>query len=314
MTLVRFRTATLTSTLAAVAVGGCGQARERQFTAIEAPAAALPAVGEYGDATLGTAFTSLTLRGRAGGPRDASTLDPRCSGNIEREAQPGHILAVLEPSPLTLAVTPEGTGVVDTTLVVADADGNVRCADDDASLDAALADMFEPGAYRVWVGTTGNAAIPYTLTVTAGVHTVDPLVLGGRFPQPILSGVEPPRTDDGTFGGLALPVDTAPGVLTGQAGGTRQAHELAPECRGWVAMVPGHAIEVAASMELTVRVQSDDDTTVAIVGPGDAVTCADDEDGLNPVVRRRFEPGRYVVYVGAFEEAAAPTYTLTVSR
>ena len=113
---------------------------------------------------------------------------------------------------------------------------------------------------------------------------------------------------------IAEVISTAPGVLTGQAGGTRQAHELAPECRGWVAMVPGHAIEVASSMELTVRVQSDDDTTMVIVGPADASVCADDDDGLNPVVRRRFEPGRYVVYVGAFEEAAGPTYTLTVSR
>lgn len=297
--------------LVAALLAACSE-RQQRHGATAADPVDPRATGRHGDLTVGPAFTSAELRGSAGGPRDARDLGDACRGHIT--ADPGHIVHVDEPALLTFDVTPDGSGVLDTTLAVVGPDGAASCADDTRDLDPMVAGLFEPGDYRVWVGVTGDVAAPYRLGVQAGVHTPEPLTLGGRFPAPIRDGAPAARIDDGAFGGVRFATDTAAVELPGQAGGTRPGTDLAPTCRGWFPAVPSHAVLIDADVELTLHVHSDGDTTLALVAPAGEVTCADDEDGLDPVIRRSMPPGRYSIYVGAYDEQAAPTYSLLVSR
>ncbi len=269
--------------------------------------------GRDDNLTVGSAFEVADIEGTADGTRQLRSLGAPCDALVLEQGV-NHVLQVNAEQPLTLTVDPLGVGNVDLLIAVQAPDETWSCADDANSLDPVFAGMFAEGAHRVFVGTMRNTIVPYALNVRAGVHTPDPIELGGRFPAPVTDGDAPTRTEDGTFGGLQVPANAAAARLPGQAGGTREASGLQARCNGFIAQVPDHVIEVAAPQELTFRVQSEGDTTLLIQGPNDVILCADDEDGLNPVVRTMFQIGRYGVYVGAYQETESPAYTLTVSR
>lgn len=301
----------------AIAVTGCrgdDTAPARPEAPAEEPAA--EGTGRDGDLHIGDAFQGVVLEGTGDGTRDLQAVSEGaadCVGLVLDEGR-NHRVRVDSAQALTLEATPLGVGTVDLLLAVRGQDGTWRCADDATSLDPIFADRFEPGTYDIFVATAGNTIVPYSLRIRPGVHVPDPIALGGRFPAPITDGTPAERTAEGTFGGLRVPGGVAAATLPGQAGGTRPAGAVDPLCKGFIAQTPDHVIELTAAMELTFRVRSDGDTTLAIQGPAGGTWCADDEDGLNPVVRDAFTAGRYSVYVGTYIEGEAPSYTLTVTR
>jgi hypothetical protein len=120
----------------------------------------------------------------------------------------------------------------------------------------------------------------------------------------------------------ARPVLTlAPGFSVlhqdGVSGGTEPASRLGvaldgTPCVGNLSESPDHTLVVESTVEATLAVLSDADTTLVVQGPG-GLYCNDDFEGLNPGLRASLTPGTWSVYVGNFSLEEGPTpYTLTV--
>lgn len=261
---------------------------------------------------VGPHFTALEITGQTRGQREAADLYDGCVGLIG--PSPERTLRVDGDQPLTMTVTPRGRGFLDLTLVVVGPDGTAHCADDGDTLDPVLAQVWDAGEYDVYVGVRSDEVASWALTLRQGIHSEDGFSLGSVFPPPVQEGDPPEPMDEGTFGGLRVRPGTGPATLEGQAGGTRRALDLGAECAGWIAPAPDHVVEITAPEELTFRVRSSDDTTLVVRGPGDAVFCRDDDEGLDPVLRQVFAPGTWHVYVGAYDEDVTAPYRLTVSR
>jgi hypothetical protein len=271
--------------------------------------------GTDGDLTIGRAFDGYELSGTAGGPQAADELGPTCAGFIPDNERGNHLLVVEEEQALTLVAAPNGIGVMDLVLAIKLPDGTWVCADDSNDLNPVAARMFPDGEYRVYVGTHSDATAPYLLTIRPGIYTPDPIVLGGRFPAPITEGRPAERTAEGTYGGVVFGADSAQALLTGQAGGSRSAADVQQGCGGWIAQVPDHIVDISEQTEMTFRIRSATDTTLLIIGPFESKVCADDADGLNPVIRGTMLPGRYRVFVGTYEQLdTTAEYTLSISR
>lgn len=282
---------------------------------------AAPAAGGSGQAAavepddlilVGQHFTALEVIGQTRGQRESAELYDGCVGLIG--SSPDRTVRVDHEQPLTLTVSPNGTGFLDLTLVVVGPDGTARCADDSDTLDPVIAEVWETGEYDVYVGVRSNDVAAWTLSLRQGIHAGDGFALGSVFPPAIQEGEPPEPLEQGTFGGLRVRPGTGPATLEGQAGGTRRALDLGAECAGWIAPAPDHVIEITAPEELTFRIRSVEDTTLVVRGPGDAVFCRDDDEGLDPVLRQVFTPGTWQVFVGAYDENVTAAYRLTVSR
>ncbi len=127
-------------------------------------------------------FKSLTLDGKTTvgmmmGSTGGSTSLPAIVGTSDRHNQkclgfgdptPDHTLVLQQPfSKLKLQVD---SGGADTTILVASADGVIRCGDDSgSSKDASLEDTdWRAGTYRIWIGTVApNTSRDYRLVVKA---------------------------------------------------------------------------------------------------------------------------------------------------
>ncbi|MFT6398644.1 MAG: hypothetical protein ACJAYU_003406 [Bradymonadia bacterium] len=298
-----------------VLLSGCARGGSDQTEGEAQPPAEEVEEGSDGDLTLGAAFDGAELTGMAGGPQDARDFGPGCVGFIPEGEVGNHRFIVGEDQALTLVAAPQGLGVMDLMMAIRLPDGSWTCADDSNNLNPNIARMFMAGEYNVFIGTHSDATAPYQLTIRAGIYTPDPLVLGGRFPAAITDGEPAERTADGTYGGLRFGANSAHAVLTGQAGGSRAASDLSPGCSGWIAQVPDHILDLTDQTDLMFRVRSATDTTLFIEGPRGLKSCADDEDGLNPVIRGTMLPGRYRIYVGTYEELEnTGEYTLGISR
>jgi len=105
-----------------------------------------------------------------------------------------------------------------------------------------------------------------------------------------------------------------PSLVRGQAGGPVEGRALAPSvplCRGWVPATPQHTITLTTAFtRLRVIVNAQADTTLLIRGPDGQYRCADDNDGLNPVVEGAFAPGTYQIYVGAYSQGTSTPYVI----
>lgn len=102
-------------------------------------------------------------------------------------------------------------------------------------------------------------------------------------------------------------VDLAPGfqpqprIERGQAGGINQANTLSGECRGNIPLAPQHVINVTAPIpNLSVLVNCGQDATLVIRTPQGTYLCNDDSEGYNPAITQAFGPGRYEIFVGAY--------------
>jgi hypothetical protein len=268
------------------------------------------------DLEVGTGFGSVQMQTRAGGSREASTFHSSCTGLVPE--MPSARLRVTDAGPLTLSATPIGTGFIDLTLVVVGPTAaQVRCGDDGPSLDPLVSAVFEAGDYEIYAGVRTTDRPPVVVHVTEGLSDGAVRSFADRFPPPIVSGDPPARIDEGSggnAGGLRLTGQTAPGVLRGTSGGPREASSVLGGCVGFVAHEPDHRLDLADATELTLRVSSRGDTTLMLVAPDGTVSCADDEDGLQPVMRRAFAPGTWSVFVGSFERDTQHDYELHIAR
>lgn len=104
--------------------------------------------------------------------------------------------------------------------------------------------------------------------------------------------------------GGAVPAETIAG---------RQETPTGP-CVGYMDEQPDHIVELTAFFNyLSLQVQSPEDTTLTISGPGGS-WCNDDARGENPGIAGQWLAGTYRVWVGSYEKDQYHPYIIRISE
>ena len=83
-------------------------------------------------------------------------------------------------------------------------------------------------------------------------------------------------------------------------------------CLGYIDSLPNHVITLEVFFaDLLVRVDSEEDTTLIVQGPG-GIWCSDDAQGHNPVIGGQWQAGTYQIWVGSYFQEQSADYTLLI--
>lgn len=112
-----------------------------------------------------------------------------------------------------------------------------------------------------------------------------------------------------------------PTTLRGISGGEVLANQAAerPEtttgpCNGFVDQLPDHTIVLTQYFNyLSLQVQSTDDTTLIIRGPG-GTWCNDDYAGKNPGIAGQWLSGTYQIWVGSYQQSTYHPYVIRITE
>ncbi len=104
-------------------------------------------------------------------------------------------------------------------------------------------------------------------------------------------------------------INPNPMTIDGMSGGSIQAIEVVKTqetttgyCNGLVNRQPNHILILKTFFEfLKIEVESSTDTTILVAGPG-GVWCNDDYNNDNPALEGQWQPGKYKIWVGSYEE------------
>ncbi len=106
-----------------------------------------------------------------------------------------------------------------------------------------------------------------------------------------------------------------PHQISGYSGGAVSAGVLGARCRGWIAQQPDHVVDLHSNFAfLRAFVQSHRDTTLVIRTPNGGYLCNDDTFGHNPSLNIPAMPGRYLVWVGSYQQGDGAAYTLSMTE
>jgi serine protease Do len=276
-----------------------------------------------GSVTLAADFTPdpYTATGSAGGPVDASTMNPACRGFVS--AQPNQTL-MASTAFANLRILVNG-GHQDATLMVQKPDGSFVCDDDSEGRHPIVQFQTTPGLHRVWIGsyqpgvelpyvlgiselssvtTSTIGAPPGTTNAPAGVTHLDTSASQSNFGTITLrSGFEPdPHITEGTSGAAA--------------GNDIDALQIDPRCRGHITGTPDHLFVAGDDFSsLSIAARSDGDTTLVVRMPGGTFLCDDDGgSSRNPMVQGRFPAGTYSIWVGSYSSDSNFSYRLGFSE
>lgn len=241
----------------------------------------------------------------AGGDVDASSAGEGCWGYVEAAAD-YRIFYEADGFPLIFGVD----SATDTTLIVADPDGNWFCNDDTNGLNPEIAfDTPLSGQYDIWVGTfSQGGTADATLTISEG---------GSKGAD--VGGDEIDWSLAPLFGetDLAAGFIPDPNVVELSAGGTLSASTAMVGCYGQVTAAPSYRLFYeAGSFPLYLWVESDRDTTILISDPVGDWYC-DDDGGIIPL-QPAFgfdapQSGQYDIWVGTYGGGTADA-TLYISE
>jgi hypothetical protein len=112
-----------------------------------------------------------------------------------------------------------------------------------------------------------------------------------------------------------------PTTLRGISGGELSASQVAERadtatgpCNGFVDQPPDHTIVLSDYFNyLSLQIQSTDDTTLIIRGPG-GTWCNDDYAGKNPGIAGQWLSGTYQVWVGSYQQSAFHPYVIRITE
>ena len=112
-----------------------------------------------------------------------------------------------------------------------------------------------------------------------------------------------------------------PTEVSGSGGGSISASKVAGQadtstggCLGYVASQPNHTLNLKAFFSyLKVQVQSAEDTTIVVRGPG-GTWCNDDFQNRNAGVDGEWLPGTYQIWVGTYRSDKTASYTLRMTE
>lgn len=112
-----------------------------------------------------------------------------------------------------------------------------------------------------------------------------------------------------------------PTTVRGISGGSTAASDLAGRaetatgpCNGFVDQAPDHTIVLTGFFSyLSLQVQSPDDTTLIVRGPG-GTWCNDDFSGPNPGIAGQWLSGTYEVWVGSYAQDTYHPYVIRLTE
>lgn len=115
-------------------------------------------------------------------------------------------------------------------------------------------------------------------------------------------------------------VDPDPLIVRGISGGEVEATDLVDTegtttgfCNGFVNNRPNHVLVLKSFFEfLKIEVDSSTDTTIVVEGPG-GVWCNDDSDDANPAIEGQWQPGRYKIWIGSYQEDINYDYQIRIT-
>jgi hypothetical protein len=144
-----------------------------------------------------------------------------------------------------------------------------------------------------------------TLCVTSLIHV-------------IADAQEPQIFGDVTIG---HPFSPDPLTVRGVSGGSIPGSQVAGRaetatgtCTGFMDETPDHTLVLTSKFDyLKLQVQSPQDTTIIIKGPGGS-WCNDDFNGKNPGMIGEWLPGNYQIWVGSYEKGKYFPYTLQITE
>ena len=107
-----------------------------------------------------------------------------------------------------------------------------------------------------------------------------------------------------TFGSVNLTSGFTPDPYTVAitAGGSIEASNLSPSCRGMIANAPDYRLNFSAgSLPLYISAYSNADTTLVVNGPDGSWYCNDDTNGLDPALAWGSpQSGQYDIWIGTY--------------
>jgi hypothetical protein len=125
------------------------------------------------------------------------------------------------------------------------------------------------------------------------------------------------------FGDMKIGHKFNPDPLTvrGMSGGSISGRVIAGRkdtltgpCQGFFDRKPDHSLELTNKFEyLKLQIQSPEDTTLVIKGPGGS-WCNDDFDGKNPGIVGEWLPGTYKIWVGVYQRNRYLPYKLQITE
>ena len=257
--------------------------------ALAAPSLAQDFSGAPSYGTLDFNGTSASQAARAGGALGLDRLEVGCPGYAS--AQPSFNIRVDQSGPLYIAAGSDE----DLTMAVRAPDGTISCDDDSAGdLNPGISfDEAAPGVYEVWVGTFA-AGVGYPQIIahvsSSRFDTDNPFIVRA---DPMADGERTQRLSDsgGTWSTSVI------------AGGPASLDVLGDEenwCSGYSGNQPDLVVDYARGDRRAYwLLESEGDTTLAIVTPSGETFCNDDQIGLDAgIMIDRPEPGRYAIFAG----------------
>ncbi|MBE9049991.1 hypothetical protein IQ243_06130 [Nostocales cyanobacterium LEGE 11386] len=125
------------------------------------------------------------------------------------------------------------------------------------------------------------------------------------------------------FGDITIDRQFSPDplIVRGMSGGSvpgkkvaGRSESLTGPCTGFVDETPGHILKLTSAFDyLKLQVQSPQDTTMIVKGPG-GTWCNDDFEGKNPGIVGEWLPGDYQIWVGSYEKGKYFPYTLQITE
>lgn len=111
-----------------------------------------------------------------------------------------------------------------------------------------------------------------------------------------------------------------PATVRGISGGSRPAAEIAGRadtatgpCVGFVDEQPDHTMQLTQFFNyLSLQVQSPEDTTLVIRGPGGS-WCNDDYENANPGIAGQWLSGTYQIWIGSYERDRYTPYVIRIT-
>ncbi|WP_315789799.1 hypothetical protein [Fischerella sp. JS2] len=151
-----------------------------------------------------------------------------------------------------------------------------------------------------------------TITMLAIASIIKTVAVADETPTP------PPIFGDVSINPKFLP---DPFEVRGMSGGSLPGNQVVGKsetstgaCTGFVDQKPDHHLELGKKFDyLKLQVDSPEDTTLIITGPG-GTWCNDDFDGKNPGIVGEWLPGTYQIWVGSYNKEEYFPYTLKVTE
>jgi hypothetical protein len=111
-----------------------------------------------------------------------------------------------------------------------------------------------------------------------------------------------------------------PAIVRGISGGDMSASDMATRtetatgaCTGFVDEQPDHTVVLSSVFNfLNIQVESPEDTTLIIRGPG-GTWCNDDYTGKNPGIAGQWLSGTYQIWVGSYRQNEYSPYVIRMT-